>query len=289
MSKKHFEFANELKIVNDIPLPSIVEISNSGVCNRSCVFCPRSDKDYPNKFEFVKTELIEKLSNELKEFDYSGLIIFSGFGEPTLDKNLNNHISILKTNLPNCTIEVISNGDALDLQKVKQLFDSGLSRLLISVYDGKERMEYFESMKKEISGYLEPRVRYLPPEQKFGLEFLTNRSGRMENAIYRIPSTEPSINNPCYFTSYMFFMTYTGDVLLCSNDWNENGNVGNFNQQSLMEIWTGDKMRSYRNKLINGDRQSLPCSKCDTIGTLMGLEHSKVWKNYYEKDWVNTK
>ena len=123
MSKKHFEFANELKIVNDIPLPSIVEISNSGVCNRSCVFCPRSDKDYPNKFEFVKTELIEKLSNELKEFDYSGLIIFSGFGEPTLDKNLNNHISILKTNLPNCTIEVISNGDALDLQKVKQLFE----------------------------------------------------------------------------------------------------------------------------------------------------------------------
>ena len=27
-----------------VPLPAIIEISNSGVCNRECSFCPRSDQ-----------------------------------------------------------------------------------------------------------------------------------------------------------------------------------------------------------------------------------------------------
>ena len=54
-----------------IPLPSVVEISDSGTCNRSCVFCPRSDpkwiKEFDNK-EFIKKNLHEKICKELSEF-----------------------------------------------------------------------------------------------------------------------------------------------------------------------------------------------------------------------------
>ena len=46
-----------------IPLPSVVEISDSGTCNRSCVFCPRSDpkwiKEFDNK-EFIKKICMKK-------------------------------------------------------------------------------------------------------------------------------------------------------------------------------------------------------------------------------------
>ena len=35
----------------NIPLPSVVEISDSGTCNRSCVFCPRSDPEWIEKFD----------------------------------------------------------------------------------------------------------------------------------------------------------------------------------------------------------------------------------------------
>ena len=34
-----------------IPLPSVVEISDSGTCNRSCVFCPRSDPKWIDEFD----------------------------------------------------------------------------------------------------------------------------------------------------------------------------------------------------------------------------------------------
>ena len=37
-----------------IPLPSEVEISESGTCNRKCSFCPRSDPNYVDIKEFIK-------------------------------------------------------------------------------------------------------------------------------------------------------------------------------------------------------------------------------------------
>ena len=43
----------------NIPLPSEVEISESGICNRKCSFCPRSDPNYPDIKEFIKDQLIK--------------------------------------------------------------------------------------------------------------------------------------------------------------------------------------------------------------------------------------
>ena len=37
----------------NIPLPSEVEISESGMCNRKCSFCPRSDPKYDHVNEFI--------------------------------------------------------------------------------------------------------------------------------------------------------------------------------------------------------------------------------------------
>ena len=45
-----------------IPMPSVIEISNSGMCNRKCAFCPRSAPDYKDVNEFITDEL-----NELQE------------------------------------------------------------------------------------------------------------------------------------------------------------------------------------------------------------------------------
>ena len=42
-----------------IPLPSEVEISESGVCNRKCSFCPRSDPSYEDINEFIDQVYIQ--------------------------------------------------------------------------------------------------------------------------------------------------------------------------------------------------------------------------------------
>ena len=79
-----------------LPMPSEIEISESGMCNRKCHFCPRSDPNYEHVNQFIEKSLFEKLCDELKELKFSGLFIFSGFVEPLLDKNIYNLISYSK-------------------------------------------------------------------------------------------------------------------------------------------------------------------------------------------------
>ena len=59
----------------DIPLPSEVEISDSGTCNRKCSFCPRSDPNYKDIKEFITSELHEKICRQLSEVNYKDIVI----------------------------------------------------------------------------------------------------------------------------------------------------------------------------------------------------------------------
>ena len=61
--KKKSQKSNELFQYfpnTDIPLPSEIEISESGTCNRKCSFCPRSAEDFHDIKEFINTDLISK-------------------------------------------------------------------------------------------------------------------------------------------------------------------------------------------------------------------------------------
>ena len=129
-----------------IPLPSEIEISESGTCNRKCSFCPRSADDFEDVKEFIDSKLVLKLTEELKIYNFKGTIRFSGFVEPLLDKNIFNLINICRTNLKLSNIEIVTNGDVLNINRLKKLFDSGLDKLLISVYDGPKDVIKFEKL-----------------------------------------------------------------------------------------------------------------------------------------------
>ena len=103
------------------PIPSEVEISESGICNRKCSFCPRSDPNYPDINEFISKNLHNKLCDELKEINFSGLIIYSGFVEPMLDKNIYTLVNYAKKTNPSARVEIISNGDVLNETRLKKI------------------------------------------------------------------------------------------------------------------------------------------------------------------------
>ncbi len=266
-----------------IPLPSVVEISDSGTCNRSCVFCPRSDpawiKEFDNK-EFIKKELHEKICKELSQYNYSGIVVYSGFNEPLLNKACFENIARTRKYLPNAKIELITNGDVLNLTRIKKLFSSGLSTLLISVYDGPEDMDKFQNLCKEANldeNQFVIRKRYLPPEKDYGIT-MSNRGGLMENAVHSISSLKKSIKEPCYYPSYNFFIDYNGDVLMCSHDWGKKNILGNLNNDTILNIWMSENAKKSRFNLANADREFSPCNVCDVKGSLIGASHAKAWE-----------
>ena len=263
-----------------LPLPTEIEISESGTCNRSCSFCPRSAKDFVDKKEFITNELHEKLCKELQDLNYKGTIRYSGFVEPMLDKNIYNLINMVRRFLPDSNIEMVTNGDPLNLKRLEKLFQSGLNRILISAYDGKEDADRLEDLCKSAnlsSDQYIVRHRYYSEEKDFGIT-LSNRSGLMENAEFKIKSLAEPLKNPCYIPSYTFFLDYQGDVLMCPHDWGKKVVLGNLNKTNLLDIWFSKKSMQIRKMLNKSNRNFTPCNVCDVEGTFMGEKNAGYFK-----------
>ena len=181
-----------------LPLPTEIEISESGTCNRSCSFCPRSASDFIDKKEFISNSLHEKLCLELKDLNYKGTVRYSGFVEPMLDKNIYNLISMVRRYLPNSNIEMVTNGDPLNLKRLKKLFEHGLNKILISSYDGKDETEILEKMcvdaNLDQNQYM-VRHRYYSKDQDFGIT-LSNRAGQMTGAEFRNDAIKEPLKSP---------------------------------------------------------------------------------------------
>lgn len=265
----------------DLPLPTEIEISESGTCNRKCSFCPRSAPEFIDKKEFISNELHEKMCEELKSLNYKGTIRYSGFVEPLLDKNIYNLIDMARKKLPDCNIEMVTNGDVLNANRLKVLFSKGLSKILISAYDGKKEADDLENLCKNSNltnqQYI-VRHRYLSESEDFGIT-LSNRSGTMENAEYKIKSLTEPLKKPCYIPAYTFFLDYQGDVLICPHDWGKKIILGNLNTKKLIDIWFSSKAMTIRNKLVNSNREFSPCNLCDVEGTFMGKKNSSYFRN----------
>lgn len=261
---------------SSLPLPTEIEISESGTCNRTCSFCPRSALDFIDKKEFISNQLHEKLCRELNEFNYKGTIRYSGFVEPLLDKNIYNLIKMARSYLPLSNIEVVTNGDPLNLKRLKKLFENGLNKILISSYDGKEESQKFKELCIDANlneKQFIVRHRYYSKDQDFGIT-LSNRAGQMANAKFKIEPLKETLKKPCYIPSYTFFLDYQGDVLMCPHDWGKKIVLGDLKKDKLIDIWFSKKFMSIRKMLNKSNRNFEPCNVCDVDGTLMGLKNS---------------
>ena len=207
-----------------------------------------------------------------------------------VDKNIFNLIGMTNAYLPKSNIEMVTNGDPLNLKRLKKLFLQGLSKILISVYDSEEDAIKFEKMCKDAGLNQEQyiiRRRYLPESQDFGIT-LSNRAGSMKNAEYKIKPLDKAFNNPCYIPSYTFFLDYQGDVLMCPHDWGKKVILGNLNKEKFKEIWFKKKSMNYRKMLTNANRNFKPCNVCDVEGTFMGKKTKTTKKYKMVLFWIKT-
>lgn len=256
--------------VSNIPLFSWVELNLNELCNRKCPFCPRSG-EYPNQNLHMDPGLAAAIAVQLDELNFSGSVNISGTGEPLLTRNL---LQIVKVFCDKqIHIEIVTNGDRLKANLIKDLYSIGLSQLVVSMYDGPEQIEYFNNLFKECkidkSKYT-LRDRWYSEDEDFGLIY-TNRTGAQKEL-------NKAATRPCYYPHYAMYIDWNGDVLLCCQDmYNRTVKFGNVSEKSIFDIWQDKRLMDFRRVLKDGKRCMSPCSNCDANGMLFGENHAKKW------------
>jgi radical SAM protein with 4Fe4S-binding SPASM domain len=260
------------------PIPSWIELSIIDVCNRKCVFCPKSDPSVaPDTYQKMNMKLIEKLTEELKEMNFKGSVVLCGYGEPLLHKDI---YKISEKLAEVAYVEIVTNGDPLTKEKIKKLYNSNVNKVLISLYDGPEQIKKFTDMTNAAQvpkDFVIQRHRWLSEKEDFGLK-LTNRTGTINIGNQDSVKTF----SYCYYPSYSVLIDWNGDVFLCSQDWQRRRTVGNIMLENLFDVWTDSTISKYRKNLLEGKRCDSPCTECNAEGTVLGGKHAKAWKEVYK-------
>ena len=260
--KRKTPHINEVVLqTNGLPIPSHIEINVTDICNRKCVFCPQSHEFVANN-KFIEVDLVSKLSSDLSDIKFNGLINICGYGEPLLHKKI---VDVVK-NLQPHNVEIITNADYLNSEIAEQLANVGCNKIIASLYDGPEQIERIENIGNNIITY---RRRWFSEEEEYGL-ILTNRAG------YLPTKKKIDIDSPCNYLMYNMFIDWNGDVLLCCKDWSRKYKFFNIKETHILDIWNSKEMNNFRKVLLHG-RNINPCSGCDAGGQVYGCNHRSVY------------
>ena len=144
--KRRSVVVDKVYTVKNIPMPTWIELSLIDVCNRKCVFCPKSDdKVAPDTHQKMSSKIIDKIHDDLSEMGFKGIISLAGYGEPLLHKNIS---YIVKKLSKVASVEVITNGDPLTSKKLQELYIAKINKVLVSMYDGPEQITKFKELTK---------------------------------------------------------------------------------------------------------------------------------------------
>ena len=267
----------EDRMSSEFPTSSlmIVDIMLTELCNRTCDFCPRA-VDYPNLNLHMDLDLFTKICDDLAYINYLNRVLLCGFGENLLYKNIYEAIQILRSKLPNNEyLQIVTNGDRLKKETILKLYNSGLNKIYVSCYDGKEQVEHFQSLFDELNINSDKYYfmhYYKPSEENYGFVHYSNRGGKLFNDT-------SYLNRGCNSPFYAMQINWDGKVLLCSHDWTKSVVCGDLNTEYLKNIWLySPQYKQYRSMLFN-KRDIGPCNKCNVVGTLYGDKSRQLLHN----------
>ncbi|MBF0466542.1 MAG: SPASM domain-containing protein [Nitrospirae bacterium] len=255
-----FLYAKYLKLYNlfkygDPNFIRSLTIETSTYCNRKCYYCPNSLETVPELF--MTEECFKLVVERLCEINFTGTINFAFYNEPLLDRRLPFFVSFLKSKRPGCLVFINTNGDYLTAELAEILIKSGVNLFLVTNHDidGSSYMNAKRELFEKYSSHIKL--------QNIHEDALLNRGGIINVKRNVMVEERKSI---CDEMCDMPIIDYTGNVLLCCNDYHRKHVIGNIYQNSLYKIWKHEPYKTIRNKLRRGIADLEICKKCMNIG-----------------------
>lgn len=293
--------------------PDHVDIEISSTCNMRCPMCYTITEEFKKRVgrKLMPFELFKKIVDECAKYNVFSIRI-SLRGEPFIHPDV---IKMIKYAHDKGIKEIssLTNGLALTPELFEQAMDAGLSWLTISIdgigktYEGIRIPARFDDIVAKIKKYKEIKERrgsekpvikvqsIWPAIKDNALEYYNIFHSYVDNIasnplidyLDMDKDIEYESNFDCPVLYQRMVVSSDGLVLLCSNDEFGEYIIGDANQESLYNIWHGEKIQKVRNlhQKHVGYKEIEPCKKCylprKTRPVAEKIGKKTIWVNKY--------
>lgn len=272
-------------------VPPILYTESTNLCNAKCIMCPRDSMT--RDAGFMDMKLYEKLIQEAAQIGVNEIRLHN-FGEPLLDRDLEKRIKMAKdAGIP--VVTFYSNASLLTKPRAVRIIESGLDFLFVS-FDAptKEAYEHtrvnlrYDTVRNNIVNFINIRNETGQRSPRLGIiilrlpgqtgieQFVSNWknvvdtvsvndlndwAGEIELGRGNLKKGGKRI--PCFYLWKGLIVLQDGTCSLCCEDFDGKYATGHVRQSGLLEIWHGQRYRSFRqyHKDLNFSAVEL-CSRC---------------------------
>ena len=278
------------KIVYDFPIYLLIEPVSA--CNLRCVMCFQIDESFTSDSSFMGMMDIDLFKNIIDQAVEGGTkaITLASRGEPTLHPKLGEMLEYCSGKF--FELKINTNGTRLNDKLIHQILKSGVTDMVFSI-DSFTKNEYesirvqgvFETVLNNVKRFKEIREKFYPnsrcairvsgvkvnvkqdPDRfkDFWKEYVDHVvMVEMENRwdTYHNPK-DIMATGACNYLWERMYVWYDGLCNPCDADYKSELSVGTIKNQSIQDIWNGEKFTKLREMHSNNKRNKVyPCDRC---------------------------
>jgi MoaA/NifB/PqqE/SkfB family radical SAM enzyme len=289
------------EIPEDPPITSLlhaeVRYEVTDHCNATCIMCPREEHENGRAHGIMNQVKFERSIDEVITLG-AKKIVLTGFGEPMLDKRLEDKIAYAKSK--DLSTYIITNGSVLNSKRAQGILEAGLDEMRVSFY-GMGRDTYntvmqgldYEKTRDGLLDFLALRER-LGLHTKVQLSYLTMPENAKDEGAFK-EYWEPKVEAIEIWRPHNFGdgrdyrkregsemlsvkttcgrpengplqIQWNGEVIPCCYDYNNKITLGNAFEQPILDIMNSAKFRLLRYAHRTGRFNLFPyCDQCDQL------------------------
>lgn len=285
--------------------PWSIQIELTEGCNRLCTFCGLNairDGKIGDPWKFMTVDAAKRIAHQISLFCPDVRLEFAMHGEPTLNPNFFEIISIFRGYLPKTQMLLTTNGRfwMRNLEEeCSKAFAAGLDMIALDTYEP-ERLKLqekamactaFTVVDFYASGMADnnPMYPWMNHKRKvqnvmfvlddIGLRTgesksrgLLNHAGNAAHTDKRVPALDKPMRAKCALPFREVSICYDGNINICCMDWGHEYTCGNILDRTLQDIWFGAEFEAARTFLFHSNRGFSPCDRCNAgVGSRAGL------------------
>lgn len=276
-------------------------VQTTSRCNAACVFCPYPAVAKEIRHGEMSFTLFARLMTECSRYPQVKSINLFLMNEPLMDPRIVDRLNFAKERNPDAAICLWTNGCDLEGPLTRDLIDSGLDAIGISIhamwpetYRQLTGRGDFDRVLQRVTRFVEERNARRPKLRVdirlVGVrQFLSQEEVEEANAYWRrlgvdnmdtllghvnragnLPGTYQILRSRiCGCSDQMPYrmaaIVYTGEVVLCCMDWRQEQVLGNIQHDSLAAIWRSERRRQVLSYIAGSPHTPADfiCKRCE--------------------------